>query len=1188
MLQRGGLGRSPLARLHGGALTSLRRGLCSAPPPVLETPPPVRAGWRPIRKLLAANRGEIAIRICRAATELNIKTVAVYSKEDFGSLHRYKADESFQIGAGKSPVGAYLSAEEIVELAKQHNVDAIHPGYGFLSENTKFVKLCEEAGIAFVGPPSGVIARFGDKTEARQLAIEYDVPIVPGTETSVSTAAEARTFCDSIGYPVICKAAFGGGGRGMRIVRSEGELEANFNEASNEALKAFGDGSMFIERYVESPRHVEIQILSDGTDTVHLFERDCSVQRRHQKIVEVAPAVGLPADLTQALYDDAVRICKGAGYVNAGTVEFLVDPKTWEHYFIEVNPRIQVEHTVTEVITGVDLVQSQIRVAAGQRLSEIGLTQGDIAKRGYAIQARVTTEDPAQDFRPDTGRLQVWRPAEGFGIRLDGGNAYSGATISPHYDSMLMKVTGSALDFKSAAEKVSRALIETRIRGVTTNIPFIRNVLQHPDFVAGTATTSFIQDEAHTLFDFAVVENRGQKLLDYLGELVVNGRSVQGAAGPVTPRVAPLLPIENKAAPPPGLKQVLEQGGPAAFAKAVREHKGLLLTDTTWRDAHQSLLATRVRTKDILAIAPATAHALHGCYSLENWGGATFDVSLRFLRECPWERLEQMRELVPNVPFQMLLRGANAVGYTNYPDNAVHKFCDVAVKRGMDVFRVFDSLNYLENLKLGCDAVGSAGGVVEAAISYTGDISDPSKTKFTLDYYLELARQLVAADIHVLAIKDMAGLLKPGAASTLVAALRREFPHLPIHVHTHDTAATGVASMLAAAAAGADAVDVAVDSMAGMTSQPSMGAIVAALAHDGRATGVEMAELFKLIEYWESVRFSYAAFESGQKSGSSEVYEHEMPGGQYTNLQFQSTSLGLSDQWSEVKKAYAAANNLLGDIVKVTPSSKVVGDLAQFMVTNGLDETAVRQQADTLSFPGSVVEYFQGAIGIPHGGFPQPLGSQVVKNLPVFAGRPGAELPPLDLDAAMADLQSKYGKDVGETDLMSHVMYPKVYEAFKNDTERYGDVSKLPTRAYIEPMELGEEISVELEKGKTLGIKLVAVGQLNAKEGTREVYFEFNGMPRSVKINDRTAQSTKVVRAKAAEVPGGVGAPMPGVVVETKVKIGDPVELGTPMLVLSAMKMETTVAAPGPGRVDSISVKSGDDVEAGDVLITLG
>jgi len=1153
---------------------------------VLETPPPVRPGWRPIRKILAANRGEIAIRICRAATEMNIKTVAIYSKEDLGSLHRYKADESFQIGAGKSPVAAYLSAEEIVELAKKEGVDAIHPGYGFLSENTRFVQLCEEAGIIFIGPPSKVIHSFGDKTEARKLAVEYDVPIVPGTETSVSTVAEAAEFCESIGYPVICKAAFGGGGRGMRVVRNAEELGPLFNEASNEAEKAFGDGSMFIERYVDSPRHIEIQILSDGTDVIHLFERDCSVQRRHQKVVEVAPSVGLPADLTQALYADAVRICKGAGYVNAGTVEFLVDPKTWKHYFIEVNPRIQVEHTVTEVITGVDLVQSQIRVAAGQRLKDIGLAQEQIAKRGFAIQARVTTEDPADNFRPDTGRLQVWRPAEGFGIRLDGGNAYSGASISPHYDSMLMKVTGSALDFKSAAEKLDRALIETRIRGVKTNIPFIRNVLVHPQFATGEATTSFIGDSPE-LFDFAVVENRGQKLLNYLGELVVNGRSVQGASGPVTPRVAVMLPEVPHGAPPAGLKQVLEAGGPTAFAKAVRENQGLLLTDTTWRDAHQSLLATRVRTRDLLAIAPYSAHALHRCYSLENWGGATFDVALRFLRECPWERLVEMREAVPNVPFQMLLRGANAVGYTNYPDNAVHKFCEVAVRHGMDVFRIFDSLNYVDNLKLGIDAVGSAGGVVEAAISYTGDISNPSKGKFTTDYYLDLARQLVACDIHVLAIKDMAGLLKPAAARTLVGALRREFPSVPIHVHTHDTAATGVASMLAAHAAGADVVDVAVDSMAGMTSQPSMGAIVAALEHEGRGTGVSLPELYKLIEYWESVRFSYAAFESGQKSGSAEVYEHEMPGGQYTNLQFQSTSLGLSDQWAQVKTAYAAANRLLGDIVKVTPSSKVVGDLAQFMVTNDLDEAAVRKQADTLSFPSSVVEYFQGAIGVPHGGFPQPLAAQVVKSLPVFAGRPGAELPPLDLEQAMADLKARYGDGVGERDLMSSTMYPKVYETYMAEKERYGDVSKLPTRAYIEPMELGEEIAVELQKGKTLGIKLVAVGELNAKEGTREVYFDFNGMPRSVKINDRTAQSTRVVRSKAEDVPGGVGAPMPGVVVDLMVKVGDAVEVGAPMLVLSAMKMETTVAAPATGRIDSLSVKSGDDVQAGDVLVTL-
>eukprot|EP00326_Haptolina_ericina_P033967 CAMPEP_0181237180 /NCGR_PEP_ID=MMETSP1096-20121128/38611_1 /TAXON_ID=156174 ORGANISM="Chrysochromulina ericina, Strain CCMP281" /NCGR_SAMPLE_ID=MMETSP1096 /ASSEMBLY_ACC=CAM_ASM_000453 /LENGTH=1162 /DNA_ID=CAMNT_0023332489 /DNA_START=47 /DNA_END=3535 /DNA_ORIENTATION=+ len=1127
---------------------------------------------------MAANRGEIAIRIFRAANELNIKTVAIYSKEDFGSLHRYKADESFLVGQDKSPVGAYLAAEEIVELAKKNGVDAIHPGYGFLSENTRFVELCEQAGIAFVGPPSKVIQRFGDKTEARMLAEEYNVPVVPGTAHAVTSVAEAKEFCADCGFPVIIKAAFGGGGRGMRVVLEEAELEESFNRASSEALTAFGDGSVFIERYVNSPRHVEIQVIADGTSATHLFERDCSVQRRHQKVVEVAPSIGLPDATRDALYADAVRICQGAGYVNAGTVEFLVDPKTWNHYFIEVNPRIQVEHTVTEVITGVDLVQSQIRIAAGQKLHEIGLSQDDVSMRGFAIQARVTTEDPAEDFRPDTGRLQVWRPAEGFGIRLDGGNAYPGAKISPHYDSMLMKVTGSALNFNAAADKVARALAETRIRGVKTNIPFILNVLKHPQFVSGEATTSFIGSTPE-LFEFAEQQNRGQKLLNYLGDLVVNGRTALGAAGPPTPRVKPLLPPTPVGAPPRGLKQVLNEGGPQAFAKAVRSNRGLLLTDTTWRDAHQSLLATRVRTQDILAVAEPTAHILAPCYSVENWGGATFDVCLRFLRECPWERLQQMRERVPNVPFQMLLRGANGVGYTNYPDNAVFKFCDVAVKNGMDVFRVFDSLNYLDNLKLGVDAVGAAGGVVEAAISYTGDITDPSKTKFTLDYYLELARKLVDADIHVLCIKDMAGLLKPAAATLLISALRKEFPNLPIHVHTHDTAGTGVASMLAAAAAGADAVDVAVDSMSGMTSQPSMGAIVAALQHGERDTGIDMASLPQLIEYWESVRFSYAAFESGQKSGSSEVYHHEMPGGQYTNLQFQSTSLGLADQWSQIKKNYAAANQLLGDIVKVTPSSKVVGDLAQFMAANNLDEAGVRAQADTLSFPSSVVEYFQGAIGIPHGGFPQPLQQQVVKDAPVFAGRPGAELPPLDLEAAMTTLKEKYGPQTNECDLMSWVMYPKVYEQFKEDVETFGDVGKLPTRAYIEPMELGEELYVELERGKTIGIALQAVGMLDVKDGTREVFFEFNGMPRSVRISDKSAQKDRVVRAKANPGdPGQVGAPMPGVVVETKVAVGDAVTAGTPMLILSAMKMETVVAAPMAGRVESLTVKSGDDL----------
>jgi len=1110
---------------------------------------------------MAANRGEIAIRIFRAATEMDIKTVAIYSKEDFNSVHRTKADEAFLVGQDKSPVGAYLSAEEIVQIAKENNVDAIHPGYGFLSENTRFVELCEQAGITFIGPPSQVIQRFGDKTEARQLAEEFGVPVVPGTQHSVETVEEARDFCQSIGYPVICKAAFGGGGRGMRIVRSEDELETNFLSASREATTAFGNGAMFIERYVESPRHVEIQIIADGTNATHLFERDCSVQRRHQKIVEVAPSIGLPESLRESLYADAIRITKGAGYFCAGTVEFLVDPKTWNYYFLEVNPRIQVEHTVTEVITGVDLVQSQIRIAAGQKLHEIGLSQEDVAMRGFAIQARVTTEDPAEDFRPDTGRIQVWRPAEGFGIRLDGGNAYPGARVLAHYDSMLMKVTASALSFNQAADKLTRALLETRIRGVKTNIPFILNVLKHPDFVSGHATTSFIGDNPQ-LLDFTDARDRGQKLLNYLGDLVVNGRTAAGASGPVTPRVTPLIAASPTTLQPRGLKQVLTEEGPEGFAKAVRQSQGLLLTDTTWRDAHQSLLATRVRTRDILAIAPLTSHVLGKCYSLENWGGATFDVCLRFLRECPWERLQQMREDVPNVPFQMLLRGANGVGYTNYPDNAVFKFCDVAVKNGMDVFRVFDSLNYMDNLKLGVDAVGAAGGVVEAAISYTGDISDPSKAKYTLDYYLDLARQLVECHIHVLCIKDMAGLLKPAAATTLISALRKEFPNLPIHVHTHDTAGTGVASMLACSAAGADAVDCAVDSMSGMTSQPSMGSLVAALQNGERDTGVELQELSKLIEYWETVRFSYAAFESGQKSGSSEVYDHEMPGGQYTNLQFQSTSLGLADQWSQVKRNYAAANRLLGDIVKVTPSSKVVGDLAQFMAANGLDEEGVRAQAETLSFPSSVVEYFQGAIGIPHGGFPQPMQAQVVKELPVFAGRPGAELPPLDLDASMAALKAKYGDSTSETDLMSWVMYPKVFEQFKADVHHFGDVSKLPTRAYIEPLELGEEISVELERGKTIGISLEAIGMLNEKDATREVFFNFNGMPRSVLISDKTAKATKVQRPKA---DGGdvnsVGAPMPGVVVETKVALGENVAAGS-RAALSALAASRQVPRP--------------------------
>ncbi|KAG8458106.1 hypothetical protein KFE25_012766 [Diacronema lutheri] len=1149
-----------------------------------------------IKKLMAANRGEIAIRIFRAAAELNLRTVAIFSKEDISSVHRYKADEAYQVGKGKSPIGAYLSYEEIVEMALKHRVDAIHPGYGFLSENAAFAKLCEDNGIAFVGPTAASLEQFGDKTKARNLAISHNVPVVPGTAHALEDPAAARAWCAEHGYPVILKAAHGGGGKGMRVVRSEAEIEQSFALCSGEALKSFGNGEVFIERYVDRPRHIEIQILGDGTDVVHLYDRDCSVQRRHQKVVEVAPASGLPPALRQRLFDDAVRITKASGYRAAGTVEFLVEPTTGSYFFIEVNPRVQVEHTVTEVITGIDIVQSQILLAGGAKLQkDLGLTQDAISTRGYAIQCRVTTEDPANNFQPDTGRLQVWRPAEGFGIRLDGGNSYAGSVISPYYDSMLMKVTGSALTFEGTAAKVSRALRESRIRGVKTNIPFMLNVLKHPVFLSAKCTTSFIEDSQKELFDFPrdASQDRATKMLDYLAELAVNGRSVVGAEGPRTPDFAVVLPppeLTDKRAPPPGFKQVLERGGPEAFAKAVRAHKGLLLTDTTWRDAHQSLLATRVRTRDIMAIAPATAQLLHPLYSIENWGGATFDVALRFLHECPWDRLAEMREAVPNVPFQMLLRGANGVGYTSYPDNVVFKFCDTAVKSGMDVFRIFDSLNYLDNMKLGIDAVGAAGGVIEAAVAYTGDITDESKTKYTLDYYLEFVRQLVEHKIHVLAIKDMAGLLKPAAAVALVGAIRREFPDLPIHVHTHDTAGTGVASMLAAAHAGADVVDCAIDPMSGTTSQPSMGAIIGTTLNTPLETGLSIGSIVPLMDYWESIRVSYAAFEANQKSGSADVYLHEMPGGQYTNLLFQSKQLGLAGQWPQVKKAYAEANVLLGDIVKVTPSSKVVGDLAQFMVANKLSAEDVRRDAAKLNMPSSVVEYFEGLLGVPPGGFP-PLQAAVLKGRKAISGRPGATMAPCDFEATRAKVAAAIGttaESVPDTDLMSYLMYPKVFTDYRKQIARFGSLTKLPTRAFVEPMEKGEQIEVEIEEGKLLSIKLLAIGELVPKSGTREVFFELNGVPRSVVVTDRTAESSTTMRPKAnKEEAGQVGAPMGGMVVAIKVKEGDVLAEGASLMTLSAMKMETAISAPIAGKVEQVTVAINEDVAQGDLLVKI-
>ncbi|MCA9681481.1 MAG: pyruvate carboxylase, partial [Myxococcales bacterium] len=1057
---------------------------------------------RPIRKLLCANRGEIAIRVFRAATELGIRTVAIFSHEDRVYLHRYKADEAYLVGEGKSPVAAYLDIDSIIAVARENQVDAIHPGYGFLSERADFARACEAAGIRFVGPSPDVIEILGDKTRARDLALAAGVPVVPGSDGPVADIDEARQFVADHGLPVIVKAAMGGGGRGMRVVRKPEELAEAFERARSEAAAAFGDGTVFIERYVERPRHIEVQILADAKgEVIHLFERDCSLQRRHQKVVEVAPAVGLDPRIREALTGDAaIAAAKSSGYRNAGTVEFLVDGEG-RHYFIEVNPRIQVEHTVTEQVTLVDLVQAQIRIAGGASLAELGLKQEAIETRGFAIQCRVTTEDPLTGFQPDTGRIEAYRSASGMGIRIDGGSGYAGARVSPHYDSLLAKVTATALDFPGATAKLHRALAEFRIRGVKTNIPFLQNVLHHPTFVSGDARTDFI-DTTPELFRFPRRRNRAQRVLRFLGEVAVNGPTVapasDAAPGP-DPVLGEDLHPAASARPPEGWRRILLEEGPAAFAQAIRGHRGLLLMDTTWRDAHQSLLATRVRTRDLAAIAPATAHALYNCYALEMWGGATFDVALRFLRECPWDRLERLRTLVPNIPFQMLLRGANAVGYTNYPDNVVRRFVQLAKQKGVDVFRIFDCLNYIDNLQLGIDVVGEAGGVIEAAICYTGDVADPRRTKYSLQYYVDLAGALHDRGIHVLAVKDMAGLLKPNAARTLIEALRRAFPYLPIHVHTHDTAGTGVASMLACAEAGADAVDVAIDAMAGLTSQPAMGAVVAALRDSERDIGLELEVLQSLNNYWEQVRSLYAPFESGLKSGSADVYMHEMPGGQYTNLQFQARALGLTGRWPEIARCYAAVNRLFGDIIKVTPSSKVVGDLAQFMVQNDLDEAAVREKAETLSFPRSVVEFFQGYLGVPHGGFPEPLRSQVTRGLEQIEGRPGASMPPLDLQELRRKLEDKWGGHIREVDVLSAALYPQVfaeYMAFRRD---YSDVSLLPTRSFIAAMKLGEEISFEIERGKLLIVKLTAIGDIR-DDGQREVFFELNGQPRSILV----------------------------------------------------------------------------------------
>ena len=1144
------------------------------------------------RRVLCANRGEIAIRVFRACTELGIETIAIFSEEDRVHLHRYKADEAYLVGKGLEPVAAYLAEDEIVALAKRHNVDAIHPGYGLLSERASFARKCRDAGIKFIGPTPEAIDALGDKIAARKIAEAAGVPVVPGTPNAITKVEDARAFAKKVGYPVFVKAAGGGGGRGMRVVRSEDELEESLARAQSEARKAFGDDSVFIEKLVLRPKHIEVQILGDEHgNLVHLFERDCSVQRRHQKVVEYAPAWSLPEELRERLAQDALKVARQVGYTNAGTVEFLVGDDG-SHYFIEVNPRIQVEHTVTEVITGRDLVQAQIHIAQGRKLSgpEIGIAnQGAIQQRGFAIQARITAEDPQNDFLPDTGKINVYRPAVGMGIRLDDGSGYVGARVSPFYDSLLAKVTASGLDWQYARRKLARALREFRIRGVKTNIAFLENVLDHPSFANGKAHTTFV-DETPELVRYKPRSDRATRILRYIGAMVVNGHpTVRGKAKPPSAALMkePIIPVVPSTPPPRGTKQILDEEGPEGIVRWLRSDRRVRLMDTTWRDAHQSLLATRLRTFDLLRIAPATAHLCSDFFSLEMWGGATFDVAYRFLSEDPWKRLDALRGQVPNVMFQMLVRGANAVGYTNYSDDVVRGFIEEAASSGIDVFRIFDALNDVDNMKVAIQAAQKTGKIVETAICYTGDVSDPKRTKYDLAYYVKMAKEISAMGTHIIAIKDMAGLLKPRAATMLVKAIR-DAVDVPIHLHMHDTSGNGITSYVTAIDAGVDIVDCAVGSMGGMTSQPSLETLLFALDGSPRDPRIDPANMEKLSVYWDTVREWYAPFESGLKAPASDVYQHEIPGGQYSNLRAQAEGLGLGAQsWEAVKRSYAEVNQLFGDIPKVTPSSKVVGDMAIWMVKQGLDARGVMEKGMELTFPGSVVDYMRGGLGHPPGGFPEPLREFVLKGSAPMVGRPGETLPPFDWKAAQAEMETMAGGVVERRDVVSYALYPKVLREYMEHRALHGETSVLPTPAFFYGLRVGEEAWIDIEPGKTLIVKLLSVGDVEA-DGARQVTFELNGQPRSIRVFDESAKVTGPKRRKVTPGRRGeIGAPMPGRVIDLVTKVGEKVSAGQKLLVTEAMKLETVVKAPIDGMVREIVAGAGESVEGGDLLVVI-
>ena len=1147
-----------------------------------------------IKKVLVANRGEIAIRIFRACTEIGLRTVGIYTFEDRYSLHRYKADEAYQIGRDNDPLKPYLDIDAIIKVAKKNGVDAIHPGYGFLSENAEFAQKCEENDIIFVGPKVSVLKSLGDKVRAKEVAVKNNIPVIQSNEKDLTSVEIALEEAEKIGYPVMLKAASGGGGRGMRVIRNEDELKSGFNESRREAKNAFGDDTVFLEKFVEDPKHIEIQIVADNHgNIVHLFERDCSVQRRYQKVIEFAPSMGLDDKIKQNLYKYALTLCKAVDYNNIGTVEFLVD-RSGEIFFIEVNPRIQVEHTVTEIITNIDLVKTQIFIAGGYKLSDkqikIG-SQESVTTHGYALQCRITTEDPTNDFKPDYGTITTYRSASGFGIRLDAGSIYQGVKVSPFFDSMLVKVSASSRTLDGACRKMRRALAEFRIRGVMTNIGFLDNILSDPTFRNGEVTVNFIKDHPE-LFKIKATRNRATKMVKFLGDVIVNGNPDVKKVEKKTDFIKPSVPSFDDSSPyPQGTKDLLKEYGPDKFSRWLLHESKVQYTDTTMRDAHQSLLATRMRTTDMLKVAEGFARNVPEVFSMEIWGGATFDVCLRFLKENPWERLRLLREAMPNILMQMLLRGSNGVGYTAYPDNLIEKFVEQSWENGIDVFRIFDSLNWMESIAPCIEHVRNrTQGLAEGTICYTGDIMNPRETKYNLDYYVQLGKDIENAGAHILGIKDMAGILKPDAAFELVSALKSHI-NIPLHLHTHDTSSIQAATYLKAIEAGVDVIDVALGGLSGLTSQPNFNSIVEMLRFHDRGKPLNSNKLNEYSQYWEAVRRYYYPFESGLKAGSGEVYKHEIPGGQYSNLKPQAESLGLADRFHEITEMYSKVNELFGDIIKVTPSSKVVGDMAQYLVSNNLTIEDVLEKGEDISFPQSVKSFFRGDLGQPYGGFPEKIQKIVLKDEKPYTERPNAHLEPIDFEKEFAEFEKLFSEGMGReldiTDFLSYKLYPKVFTEAYNHQVKFGNVINIPTKNFFYGMEPGEEIIVELDRGKTLLIQFLSLGEAN-DDGMAKVFFKVNGQTRAVEVKDESVKVEKVLHQKVDKNDKKqIGAPLQGALSNITVKAGDKVEKNQPLFVIEAMKMETTITANAAGEVDKIVLKEGDMVFSDDLVIVM-